>query len=189
MRRYSLLGPLPVVTFLVGCLAGGCGGEFLPSGPTEPLVGPQTGAPPTTDPPPLEGCQTDETPFGGHCYAAPGIKGMTIDDAEAVCESRGARMVRIDSTEENAFVHSLLPFLNQAAWIGLRRASDTFRWWPDGAPATFTNWAPGEPNNERGENCVVMWGPRLPQQDWRGKWNDAPCNKPGRDTVICERAP
>ncbi len=131
-------------------------------------------------------CEGLEQPFAGRCYFAAGVKWLSYEAAQQLCASHGAKPVSIDSAEENAFVFKLLPHANQAAWIGLRRSGAAFQWESGAAPG-FTRWADGEPNNSGGkERCAVIWGPAL-DAALSGHWNDAPCDSPGRDTVICER--
>jgi len=64
-------------------------------------------------------------------------------------------------------------------WIGLTdTAVEGVFMWVNGDPLTYTNWLPGEPNNEGGaENYGEMnWGAP-------GKWNDATNLPPGRGIV------
>jgi hypothetical protein len=145
--------------------------------------------PPGADAAPPSPCKGQESFFNGHCYLAIGYKWMDYLAASQICAANQGKVASILSQAENQFVLSLLPPLNQAAWIGLRRKSGTFTW-VDGDPVGYVNWAPGEPNNEDGkEECTVMWGPHLSTTAWHGKWNDVPCDAPGRDTVICKRKP
>jgi len=135
-------------------------------------------------------CEGIEQPFESSCYFAAGVKWLSYEAAQQLCASHGAKPVSVDSEGENSFVFRLLPPANQAAWIGLRRSgtSGGFRWEGGVAPG-YQRWASGEPNNEGGkERCAVIWGPGLAVEALRGRWNDVPCEEPGRDTVICERA-
>jgi hypothetical protein len=136
-----------------------------------------------------QGCGPLGQPFATSCYFAAGVKWLSYESARQLCASHGAQPVTIGSAEENAFVFTLLPRLNAAAWIGLRRngPAGAFRW-ESGATLGYARWAAGEPNNEKGkEGCTVIWGPGLGKEALHGYWNDAPCDSPGRDTVICER--
>lgn len=59
--------------------------------------------------------------------------------------------------------------------------SSQFYWLTTGAPATYTNWLAGEPNNYQGvENCI-QW---MFRKDNRG-WNDWNCAIEMR--YICEK--
>jgi hypothetical protein len=114
---------------------------------------------------------------------------MTFDRARQACAYLGSEMVSIGSAAEDQVVFGLLTAQTRAAWIGLRRQQGVFVW-VDGSAVGYTHWAPGEPNNERGqEDCVLIWGPSIENNPLRSRWNDAPCAKPPRDAVVCERAP
>jgi hypothetical protein len=137
-------------------------------------------------------CNMMETPFDGHCYSTPGIKWLTYETGKQLCTGQGGQVVTIDSDAENQFVYQLLPPTTQAAWIGLRRTGTGVydHSWESGQSITYQLWADGEPNNEGSdEDCTVIWGPFLDFAELQGKWNDVPCETPGRDTVICERIP
>lgn len=151
------------------------------------LVPPRDSKPATPDLP--KGCAITETLFGGRCYWAPGIGKMSYASAKQLCTQTGGQVASIGTAAEDQFVYGLLPATSQAAWIGLRRSGASFSW-ESGEPLAYTNWATGEPNNSAGtEDCVLIWGPALGNAALRTKWNDAPCDTPGRDSVICERAP
>ena len=52
--------------------------------------------------------------------------------------------------------------------------------WVDGSNVAFTNWAPGEPNDQNGvENCVEFY-----TRD--GQWNDMPCTY--SRAYVCKKA-
>lgn len=161
---------------------------------------PDAGAPAPTDT--GLACNAGEYAFGSACYSAPGFSRSNLMDyatAVQVCAANGAKVVSIHSKDENEFLYELLdklPFLGpSSAWIGLKRtgggAGKASFAWEDGSPVAYTRWAPGEPNNEAGdENCTVIWGPGLKGfPDFLSKWNDAPCDEPGRTTVLCKRVP
>lgn len=137
--------------------------------------------------PPPSSCASFEVSFQGYCYSATGYKWMDYPAAAQLCAANGGEVASIHSQAENQFVFGMMPPATQAAWIGLKRAGNGFTW-ADGKPASYFNWAPGEPNNEKSkENCAVIWGPGLDFASMKGKWNDVPCDAPGRDTVICKR--
>ena len=52
-------------------------------------------------------------------------------------------------------------------WIGFSDTAREGRWvWDSEAPAKFTNWYRGEPNNAGDEDgCELV-------VNWQGKWND-----------------
>eukprot|EP00058_Branchiostoma_floridae_P019989 XP_002605479.1 hypothetical protein BRAFLDRAFT_92896 [Branchiostoma floridae] len=70
-------------------------------------------------------------------------------------------------------------------WIGLNdnQTEGTYRW-PDGtrlAGCDFSNWAPNEPNENNGQNCVQMWS----AYDY--KWDDDFCQY--EKYFICQIGP
>uniref|UniRef100_A0A8C0W5M3 C-type lectin domain-containing protein n=1 Tax=Castor canadensis TaxID=51338 RepID=A0A8C0W5M3_CASCN len=68
----------------------------------------------------------------------------------------------------------------KGSWIGLRDLDVEGKFiWMDGTPVDYSNWHPGEPNNEgQGEDCVMMQG--------SGQWNDAFCRSQ-LDAWVCEQ--
>lgn len=105
-------------------------------------------------------------------YAGPG--GLTWDQARAQAESLtvDSSLVAIGSANENAFVASIVP-AGVTAWTsGLQYAPPepdaNFFWTTRGGVTTaltYTNWAPGEPNNAGGAEDAI-------KIDGGGFWND-----------------
>lgn len=187
-----------VFGFLFGFLfLSACGGEtvFAPVRGDGSAPGSQDGGSlpnqPNLDqgaaqPAPAPSCHTFEHPFQGHCYSVVGLGWMDYDAAAKLCANHKAKVASILSAAENDFIYGLLDVTTQAAWIGLRRNLFGKFGWVDGKPFSFKKWSPGEPSSGS-ERCAVIWGPGLSFADLRGKWNDAQCVKPTRDTVICKR--
>jgi hypothetical protein len=97
---------------------------------------------------------------------------LSWPEAAARCQSAGARLVFIDSMEENdallAALASPLGHLDNI-WLGLALDDDDSWRWGDGSPLGPAAWAPGEPNNSGGaERCGMLYGAS-------GLWNDQPC--------------
>jgi hypothetical protein len=70
-------------------------------------------------------------------------------DAETACEAWGGRLAEIDSATEN---DCTTQFLTSDGWIGLHQAPmqatpDAGWSWTNGAPLSFLNWAPGQPDD------------------------------------------
>uniref|UniRef100_A0A6A7G2Y8 Macrophage mannose receptor 1-like n=1 Tax=Hirondellea gigas TaxID=1518452 RepID=A0A6A7G2Y8_9CRUS len=72
---------------------------------------------------------------------------LKFDDARNSCqgEGPGADLLSIKDFKEQMFAASLIGDLDETVWIGLRY-TDTFVW-SDQSTVHYTNWAPGEPNN------------------------------------------
>ncbi|MFN7014081.1 MAG: PKD domain-containing protein, partial [Bacteroidia bacterium] len=105
---------------------------------------------------------------------------MTGSQAQAFAQTLGANLISIQSLAENQCIMSELNRLNQTGviWIGFNdeNVEGTFEWY-DQSPVTFTNWAPGEPNNSGGnEDCVQIYP--------NGFWNDLPCNVGNSKSII-----
>ena len=141
--------------------------------------------------------------------------------AQAAAQQFGANTVSFQTAQENADVLAALYTTafspaNFSVWIGLSDGVQEGNFvWLDGAPVTYTNWAPNEPNNQipncctiplfgcqsdpvcnTGEDCVQMYG--------GGTWNDLDCSETNaisvievslcpqitatNDTLVCENA-
>ena len=96
--------------------------------------------------------------------------------SEAEAESLGGTLAIINNSAEQSWVFSTFGSYggvpNRNLWIGLRRdwTGGPFEW-VTGAPLTYTNWSPGEPDNCGGdESFVHMWSS---SNKFPGQWNDA----------------
>lgn len=98
---------------------------------------------------------------------------MTGPQAQAYAQSFGANLISVQSAAENADLVQALSnqgFAGQVIWIGYSDATNegTFTWY-DGAPLSYSNWAPGEPNDAGGvEDCTQIYPD--------GSWNDLNCS-------------
>lgn len=97
---------------------------------------------------------------------------MTGPDAQAYAQTFGANLISVESASENADLVQALSnqgFATNVVWIGFSDALSEGNFvWYDGAPITYSNWAPGEPNNGGGnENCTQIYPD--------GTWNDLNC--------------
>eukprot|EP01083_Nonionella_stella_P155549 502609_1 len=66
---------------------------------------------------------------------------------------------------------------SHSCFIGLHHP---FKQWNDQLPVKYTNWLPGQPNNEG--NCVELIS-NLP--GWHGRWNDPDCRH--KRPCLCQR--
>ena len=91
--------------------------------------------------------------------------------ANSICHSLGGNLV----VPTNGRVESLIrSMINQYGlhhpWIGLRKHQDGQFYTVYGTKPSYTDWAPGEPNNSGGnEDCAHFAFSFL-------KWNDVPCS-------------
>jgi gliding motility-associated-like protein len=98
---------------------------------------------------------------------------MTGPQAQAYAQSLGANLISVQSASENADLVQALSnqgYSSEVVWIGFSDAvSEGSFVWYDGAPITYSNWAPGEPNDAGGvEDCTQIYPD--------GGWNDLNCS-------------
>ncbi|XP_058267807.1 C-type mannose receptor 2 [Hemibagrus wyckioides] len=125
-----------------------------------------TGTPPPTPAPPLipAGCPDGWSPFLHKCYKVFGKEEMTRktwSDARMVCQSQGATLATVPTHIEQAFLVTLLPNTSFHLWLGLTSDSQGHFKWAEPGLLSYTNWGPGEPVNNSGQNknptnCVVL---------------------------------
>jgi gliding motility-associated-like protein len=105
---------------------------------------------------------------------------LTGSAAQAFAQNLGANLISIQSAAENACIINALNAKGYGGiiWIGFNDEAQegTFVWY-DQSYVTYTNWAPGEPNNNGGnEDCTQIYP--------NGQWNDLPCNIGNSASVI-----
>lgn len=114
-------------------------------------------------------------PVNGHDYQAiPITTSITWQEARAAAEAMGGYLVTITSQAEQDFIVANFPeVLSGRWWIGayqtppVPETDPAADWhWVTGEPWGYTNWYPGEPNNDSGgyENDGMLWH--------NGTWND-----------------
>ena len=114
---------------------------------------------------------------------------MSWFEANDYCKSVGAKLVEIDSEEENAAIVEEIMNGGQEEkssyfWIGLTDLSEEGTWKlvSNGAEATFLNWDGSfsnnpEPNNHDGnEHCAHIRSGGCPEWD-QSAWADGDCSK------------
>jgi hypothetical protein len=119
-----------------------------------------------------------ETPLLGQTYwICPTPR--TYSEAEAHCAAQGARLVQVESEEENAAIYAAAQAIRrQDYWLGMDdREEEGVFVWGDDSPIIYELWHDGEPNDWGGnEDCGAFWTD--------DKWNDFDCNQ--NLGVICE---
>lgn len=116
-------------------------------------------------------------PANGHQYYL--LSHADWESAEAKAVSLGGHLVAIDDSAENKFIMDNFGRIGGVArvlWTGLHKDSSGAWTWSTGEPVSFTNWAPGEPNNGAGvyahEEAMHIWNPDQTQFPL-GSWNDS----------------
>ncbi|XP_030741533.1 low affinity immunoglobulin epsilon Fc receptor [Echinops telfairi] len=117
--------------------------------------------------------------FQKKCYYFGRSKPRKWIQAKHACSDLQGRLVSIHSSQEQDFLSRHAS--KKGSWIGLQDLDREGEFvWPDGSPVDYSNWRPGEPNDQGlGENCVMLLGTS-------GQWNDASCRQP-LDGWVCER--
>jgi hypothetical protein len=113
---------------------------------------------------------SDDCPFNCAAHVRPDgpgglymlcASGPPAQVADAACRAQGMHLVRIDDTEEEAFLFSLSGVSDLTVLVGGLRLSDgTWRWFPDnalfwnnGPTGLYTHWLPGQP---AGGDCMLL---------------------------------
>ncbi|XP_046546494.1 perlucin-like [Haliotis rubra] len=122
---------------------------------------------------------------GSSCYWFSNIEG-SFAEASSYCQFFGSHLARITSEDEDDYLRSRANEEKGSIgyWLG---ATDLIKegefMWEGGVPLNYTNWAPGEPNNEmhpeQSGHCLML------QMTTGYKWNDNDCIK--KTKFICER--
>jgi hypothetical protein len=106
--------------------------------------------------------------------------------AEQRCVDWGGYLASVESSEENAFLDGWPGVMGIAAadgsgiWLGGTDAGGEgdFRW-RDGVPLGFVSWAPNQPDNGAGVDCIEK------RNDGTASWYDRRCTDQQR--YVCER--
>ncbi|XP_036971608.1 P-selectin isoform X3 [Acanthopagrus latus] len=106
-------------------------------------------------------------------------------EASQWCQQHFTGMVAIQNQEESDFINNLLPFHPKYYWIGIRKVDGGWLW--DGTreklPEEAQNWAPGEPDDIAGQDCVEIY---IKREIDTAKWNNENCRK--KKGTICYSA-
>jgi hypothetical protein len=110
--------------------------------------------------------------WNGHKYMAYRNE-LTWLEANRACKEMGGHLVIIETAEEQNELMKMLRLNGLAKasfWIGATDEAREGTWkWVDGSDATFTNWAPRQPDNggkKRNQHYVEL----IAGND--GRWND-----------------
>ncbi|KAL0965895.1 hypothetical protein UPYG_G00287370 [Umbra pygmaea] len=125
-------------------------------------------------------CPPGWASFSGNCYWLVSNKILLTSwhEAQTKCSSFGANLVTIKSHEEQFFINTYLPELNEGevpdVWIGVsdKDKDGTFKW-VDNTDIPISNWKSGYPMN-----TVNLWDcGQIYTGDYSGKWETTNCFK------------
>ena len=90
---------------------------------------------------------------------------FTPEAAFSDAESNGGNVVTINDASENSFINSVISVPSVIIGLTDKEVEGQFAW-VNGEAVTYTNWAPGEPNNSNNEDYTELYS--------GGNWNDLP---------------
>ncbi|KAI8510588.1 Fibrinogen C domain-containing protein 1 [Branchiostoma belcheri] len=125
----------------------------------------------------LPPCPEGYIKWRGICYKAFNTR-KTFDQAAAACRAdRGTPAMPRDA-ETNAFLISLYKSVREDwnFWFGLHdwREEGRFEWVDGSALGSYSSWAPGQPNNDPGDQDCVLYST---QSSLKDKWFDYDCDQ------------
>ncbi len=115
-----------------------------------------------------------QNPANGKVYGVADTT-MSWSAGEAFAVSLGGHLATIRGPAEQAWLEAHFgPFLGpHGLWIGFNDIAVEGVWvWSSGEPVTYTNWAPGQPDNggTLAENAGQLFGTNAGSSQWQ--WND-----------------
>ncbi|XP_048765293.1 perlucin-like [Ostrea edulis] len=128
-------------------------------------------------------CPSDWFPHRQSCYAfITKVKAKWVDAVD-FCRDSDAELVEIETADENSFLRTHLQrnHTNEHFWVG---GTDAFTeghwiWINTRQPFTFTDWAPLEPYQGVGNDCMTL----AYHEGYH--WNDDVCDH--KYDFICEK--
>ena len=135
----------------------------------------------------------DAVGFNGHYYRIfdPGNNSdagiNNWEYALQFCQERGGHLATISDERENAFLYRYMQDAGyRSAYFGFSDAENEGNWqWCTNESVVYTNWAPGEPNNENRKEHYAMFYYKFSD----GAWNDGDfgsSTENGGTAFICE---
>ncbi|XP_056656024.1 pulmonary surfactant-associated protein D-like isoform X2 [Monodelphis domestica] len=94
------------------------------------------------------------------------------------CRQAGGQVASPRNAAENMAIQEIVTVYNKAAFLGMTDMKTEGKFiYPTGESLSYSNWAPGEPNNDKDEeDCVEIFT--------NGKWNDKRCGE--SCLIICQ---
>lgn len=119
---------------------------------------------------------SDAVLFRTHYYKVY-LTGMDWFSASDYCNKMGGELVEINSKDEQNFINQLVAGKGRTAyWIGGWKDETVWRWIKSYETFLFSNWAVGEPTNDKRETRLMMYGSSFTTPTGKivnlGEWND-----------------
>ncbi|KAJ7324379.1 hypothetical protein JRQ81_017399 [Phrynocephalus forsythii] len=114
---------------------------------------------------------------GNKVFITSGYEG-NFDDMKQRCLQAGGQLASPRNAAENAAVQQIALLYQKPVFLGITdiQTEGKFKYL-NGDTIVYSNWHPGEPNNDKGtEDCVELYG--------NGKWNDKSCGE--KRLIVCE---
>ncbi|XP_044276254.1 pulmonary surfactant-associated protein D-like [Varanus komodoensis] len=114
---------------------------------------------------------------GNKVFITTGYEG-NFDDLKQRCLQAGGQLASPRNAAENTAVQQIAALYNKIVFLGITdlQSEGKFKYL-NGDAISYSNWLPGEPNNDKNrEHCVEVFA--------NGKWNDKVCSE--RRLIVCE---
>nr|XP_011440035.2 perlucin-like protein [Crassostrea gigas] len=110
-----------------------------------------------------------------------GLEAATWNNAQLDCSVRGAKLVEIESPEEDVYIRTLANNLTETVWLGGTDVAEEGKWvWQStGTIFSYSAWNGGQPNNYQNQDCLCLYRP------YGLTWCDESCAASYQ--YICER--
>ncbi|XP_048730622.2 perlucin-like protein [Ostrea edulis] len=125
-----------------------------------------------------KGCKSGWKSYKGHCYVFIRSRRNWFD-AQMTCRENGATLVQINDAQENRWIMRNFPKVR--FWLDHSDVGTEGSWklFSTGKAPTFSNWAPGQPNDYRkAQDCGYAYHTK------NGAWDDSGCAY--KISFICE---
>ncbi|KAM9065094.1 pulmonary surfactant-associated protein D-like [Sarcophilus harrisii] len=100
----------------------------------------------------------------------------TFEEGKKICSQRGALLASPQNAKENRALQELAEQFNRKIHLGMSDEKTEGRFqYQNGQILSYTNWANGEPNGGRNENCIELYT--------NGQWNDESCTE--KRLIVC----
>ncbi|XP_076084223.1 perlucin-like protein [Mytilus galloprovincialis] len=121
----------------------------------------------------LTECPLGWRQYNSSCYVL-SSKRLSWYNAESYCQEHGARLIEIETKEQQDSLTDLAKrfYSKYNFWLGGKDEISENRWiWSStNHSIMYKNWGIGEPNGGKGENCLAMYG------FWTYTWYDMGCS-------------